>query len=66
MWVLIVFLYYKPYEEPYRIELPFDSYDDCIELGRQTKELRKQFGADGIDTVCIMQSPDIPVLGSSI
>lgn len=66
MWVLIVFLYYKPYEEPYRIELPFDSYEECEAVSTRPRDFRQQFGADGIDLVCVMQSPDIPLLGNTL
>ena len=63
MWVLIMLLYYKPYEDPYRVELSFTTYEECVELGRQANKLRLQFSADGIQTVCIMRDPRIPLTG---
>lgn len=66
MWVMVALLYYIPNETPYRIDIPFETYEDCIELGRQTNMLRLKYGADGIDTICVMQSPEVPLVGTTV
>jgi len=65
MWVLVAFLYYIPNEEPLKIEIPFESYEACEAVSSKPKDFRLQFGADGIDLVCVMQGPDIPLTGNT-